>query len=91
MTDTTTPKIANKTVGEVKSPSATKVASSLTIIPELISPTKAMNNPIPAPTANFIFAGIAFIISSRKPVNVKIIKIIPDARTPANAVCQGIP
>ena len=49
------PNIANNTGALVKWPSVTSVESFLIMIPELWSPTKVINNPIPAETAIFIW------------------------------------
>ncbi|EFR85590.1 chordin variant 3, partial [Listeria monocytogenes FSL F2-208] len=51
----------------------------------------AMKKPIPAPTANFSSVGIALTIFSRSPEIVKQMNTKPETRTPASAVCQGIP
>lgn len=58
----TTPKIASNVVPFVKSPNPTRTASFFTIIPAFWNPRKAMNNPIPAATANFNSTGIALMI-----------------------------
>ena len=58
---TISPNIESNTIGFVKSPSPTKVASFATTIPAFFKPIKAINNPIPALTANFKFVGIALI------------------------------
>ena len=86
-----TPNIESKTVGSVKSPRPTKVAELATTIPAFFNPIKAMNNPIPALTANFKLVGIALIIISLKPVADIIKNIIPEANTPDNAISHLIP
>lgn len=86
----TKPNTESKTVGFVKSPSATNVDELATTIPAFFKPIKAINKPIPELTANFKFVGIALITNSLNPVADIIKNIIPDANTPDNAVCHGI-
>ena len=52
---------------------------------------KAINNPIPPVTANFIFLGIAFTTASLTLNNDNIIKIIPSINTADNAISHETP
>ena len=80
-----------KTLGSVKLPIPTSVASLFTIIPEFWNPKNAIKNPIPVPTACFNDVGILLMINSRNPVADKIINKIPETKIPANACCQLYP
>jgi len=67
------------------------ICVSIITIPEVLKPINAINRPIPAPAAIFSPWGIALIIVSRIFVKVRIKKIRPDVKTPANAVCHSMP
>ena len=62
----------------------------LTTIPEPCNPINAINSPIPAVTAYFMFLGIAFTTASRTLNNDKRIKMIPSTNTAVKAISQGI-
>ena len=85
------PNNVNNTVGFLRSPKPTSVAGLSTIMPEFFKATKARNKPIPPPMANFNDIGIALTMASRI-LNILIaIKIKPDTKTAAKAVCHGTP
>src|SRR5699024_1126902 len=88
ITATSNPNAASSTPESCTGPRLTGVASSGAMIPAPCRPTKVMKNPIPALTAIFISIGMEFIMYSRKPETVKTTKIIPENKTPVNAVCQ---
>ena len=56
------PTAANITGIELTSPKPTKVAGLSTTTPAFFNPIIAKNNPMPAPTPNFILFGMLFII-----------------------------
>ena len=73
----------------VNSPIPTKVAWLATTIPIPFKPIKAMNSPIPPPTASLSDTGIELAIFSLIPPIDRIKKKHPDKNTIPNAVCQG--
>ena len=75
----------------LKLPSATVVASLLTIMPALNSPIKVINKPIPAEIPIFNDLGIVLTIISRMLVKVKTINITPSTKTAASATFQLTP
>ena len=85
------PIMANSAGPEVISPSKTKVASSFTTTPAFCRPIKAINSPMPAPTAYLRFNGIALTIASRIFVIVRSINIRPSMNTAVSANCQEYP
>ena len=78
-------------MGCFKSPKPTKVAGLSTITPAFLSAIKARNKPIPPPMANFNDMGMALTMASRILNMLMAMKIIPDTKTAAKAVCQGTP
>jgi hypothetical protein len=88
---TTSPKIVNHVVGTVKEPISTSVDLLAVTRPPPCKPTKAMKSPIPEAIANFKSCGIESMTISRN-FKTEINKNrILDMKTPAIAVCQGIP
>ena len=85
------PKIASSVLGCRRFPSVTSVAELDTTMPELRSPMKAMNNPMPAATAEYSSNGIAAMIICRTPAKVKMRNATPERKTAPNAVSQGTP
>lgn len=70
---------------------ATVIPGSATTRPASFSPTKAMNRPMPAATAENSGRGMASKISRRAPARVSTRKIRPETKTQPSAVCQGRP
>ncbi len=92
--------MASSVAEMVRSPSATTVPSapsvaivvgSGTTMPAFLSPMKAMNSPMPAPTAILSWWGIALMIAPRTPVNASSRNSTPDTKVAASAVSHGMP
>jgi len=78
-------------VGVVRWPSPTVVPGSATIIPASFNPMKAMNSPIPPPTAANSDRGSELMMTLRTPTAVRSANAQPERNTQPKAVCQGIP
>ena len=85
------PKTVNQTCGSDQLVMVTNDLALPTTMPPCFNPVKAMNNPIPTAMAAFKLAGIALITTSRTFKTVTSMKRREATKTPASAVCQGIP
>ena len=65
--------------------------SLFTTILAFCSPMKAINNPIPALTADFRVMGMALKMASLTLVTESTMKIRPSANTASSAICQEYP
>ena len=88
---TSKPKMESAVGAAVSLPSPTTVPWLGTTMPASRRPMKAMNMPIPPPTAANSERGSALMIKRRTPARVSNMKATPEMKTQPNAVCQGRP
>ena len=82
------PNRLSNTAGSCILPNVMKVDSDEVTIPAPLSPTKAMNRPIPGLMARRRTKGMALTICWRKPVTVSKMNIRPSISTAVSANCH---